>query len=87
MALLRANGISAAGIVLSQPLNVRAPSAVYASCIISIQSAMSSRETNEYFIPSIPIVSPSVTTGVPKIIDLHPAFSTSLHTKSPSSRI
>lgn len=38
-----------------------------------MQSAMTSRETSEYFMPSVPIDMPSEMVGVPKICGLAPA--------------
>mmetsp|Transcript_43308 Transcript_43308/g.70281 ORF Transcript_43308/g.70281 Transcript_43308/m.70281 type:complete len:252 (+) Transcript_43308:1236-1991(+) len=76
MALLRAMGISAPGMLLSQPPRVTMPSAEYPSCIVSIQSAMRSRLTSENLIPSIPMVSPSLITGVPKTKGFPPCLET-----------
>mmetsp|Transcript_20439 Transcript_20439/g.35268 ORF Transcript_20439/g.35268 Transcript_20439/m.35268 type:complete len:228 (+) Transcript_20439:1-684(+) len=65
MELLRRMGMSAPGIDLSQPPSVTIPSAKYPSCMVSMESAIKSRETSEYLIPLVPIVSPSEITGVP----------------------
>lgn len=42
---------------------------------VSIESAMTSRETREYFIPSVPIEMPSAMVMVLKMIALPPAAS------------
>ena len=42
---------------------------------VSIESAMTSRETSEYFIPSVPMEMPSEIVMVLKMIDLPPASS------------
>ena len=39
---------------------------------VSIESAMTSRETSEYFMPSVPIEMPSLTVIVPKICGIAP---------------
>jgi len=38
-----------------------------------MQSAITSRDTSEYFIPSVPMAMPSEIVGVPKIWGLPPA--------------
>jgi len=40
---------------------------------VSIESAITSRETSEYFIPSVPIEMPSLTVIVPNIWGITPA--------------
>ena len=40
---------------------------------VSIESAITSRETNEYFMPSVPIEMPSDTVIVPNICGIAPA--------------
>ena len=40
---------------------------------VSMESAMTSRETSEYFIPSVPIEIPSLTVIVPKTWGMAPA--------------
>lgn len=55
--------------------------------MVSMQSAISSLETSEYFMPSIPMDSPSVTTGVPKTNGLPPAFPTSFFISLPNFSI
>jgi hypothetical protein len=40
---------------------------------VSTQSAITSRDTSEYFIPSVPIAMPSLIVGVPKSCGLAPA--------------
>ena len=55
------------GIFLSQPPMTITPSMRAALQTVSMESAMTSRETREYFIPSVPIEIPSLTVIVPKI--------------------
>src|SRR5579863_2852161 len=52
-----------------------------------MQSAINSRDTREYFIPSMPIVSPSEITGVPNITGLPLLPVTAWLTTLPKSRI
>ena len=52
---------------LSQPPTATTPSMLSAPQAVSIESAMTSRETSEYFMPSVPIEIPSLTVIVPKI--------------------
>jgi hypothetical protein len=87
MLLFRRMGMTAPGMLLSQPLSVTIPSAAYPSCMVSMQSAMRSRDIREYFIPSIPIVSPSLMTGVPNRNGLPPAATISRKRMSPSFRM
>ncbi len=65
--------ITQPGMFLSQP--PMATTAVEPSppTTVSIESAMTSRETREYFIPSVPIEMPSEMVIVLKIIALPPA--------------
>ena len=49
---------------------------------VSIESAMTSRETSEYFIPSVPIEIPSLTVMVPKICGMAPAARTAASARS-----
>ena len=51
---------------LSQPPMTKTPSICCALQTTSIESAITSRETREYFIPSVPIEIPSLTVMVPK---------------------
>ena len=59
---------------LSQPPIATTPSNPWAPATVSIESAMTSRETSEYFIPSDPIDIPSETVIVLKITALPPAL-------------
>ena len=61
------------GMFLSQPPMTSTPSIHWPCTQVSMQSAMTSRETSEYFMPSVPIAMPSVMVGVPKICGLPPA--------------
>ena len=76
--------MSAPGMLLSQPDSVTIPSAAYPSCMVSMQSAMRSRDIREYYIPSIPIVSPSLMTGVPNWNGFPPHATISRERMSPS---
>ncbi|MNL68030.1 hypothetical protein D3C87_1926910 [compost metagenome] len=53
------------GMFLSQPPMTTTPSIHCPWAAVSIQSAMTSRETSEYFIPSVPMDMPSEMVGVP----------------------
>ena len=64
----RAIAIIAPGMFLSQPPIASTPSMLCAPHAVSIESAMTSRETSEYFIPSVPIEMPSLTVMVPKTL-------------------
>ncbi len=52
---IRAIAIMAPGMFLSQPPTASTPSMLWAPQAVSIESAMTSRETSEYFIPSVPM--------------------------------
>ncbi len=58
---------------LSHPPMARTASIAWALQTVSIESAMTSRETSEYFIPSVPIEMPSETVIVPKTCGIVPA--------------
>jgi hypothetical protein len=60
---------------LSQPPIATTPSKPSHPLTVSIESAIISRDTNEYFIPSVPIEMPSETVIVLKIKDLASAAS------------
>ena len=71
----RAMAMMQPGMFLSQPpmpTNASKPSAPQT---VSIESAMTSRETSEYRMPSVPMLMPSETVMVPKMMDLPPAAS------------
>ena len=61
------------GMFLSQPPMTRTPSIHWPWTEVSTQSAMTSRDTSEYFMPSVPIAMPSEMVGVPKTCALAPA--------------
>jgi hypothetical protein len=63
---IRAIAIIAPGMFLSQPPTATTPSMLWAPQAVSIESAITSLETREYFIPSVPIEIPSLTVMVPK---------------------
>ena len=63
---MRASAIIAPGMFLSQPPTQSTPSMHCPITATSIASAITSRETSEYFIPSVPMPMPSVTVGKPK---------------------
>ena len=61
------------GMFLSQPPTTSTPSIHWPCTQVSMQSAMTSRLTSEYFMPSVPMAMPSEMVGVPKICGLPPA--------------
>ena len=61
------------GMFLSQPPITSTPSIHWPPTQVSTQSAMTSRETRLYFMPSVPIDMPSLMVGVPKTCGLAPA--------------
>ena len=61
------------GMFLSQPPITSTPSIHWPPTQVSMQSEMTSRDTSEYFMPSVPIAMPSLMVGVPKICGLAPA--------------
>ena len=60
---IRAIAIMPPGMFLSQPPATSTPSMHCPLTAVSIASAITSRETSEYFIPSVPMPMPSVTVG------------------------
>ena len=72
---IRAIAIIAPGMFLSQPPIATTPSIDCAPHAVSIESAMTSRETSEYFMPSVPIEMPSLTVIVPNICGIAPGAS------------
>jgi hypothetical protein len=64
------------GMFLSQPPMATRPSKPSQPTTVSMESAMTSRETREYFIPSVPMEMPSEMVMVLKITPLPPAAST-----------
>src|SRR3954463_10661191 len=81
---MRAIAIMPPGIFLSQPPTTRTPSMAWPLTLVSMASAMTSRDTSEYFIASVPIPIPSVTVGTPKVCGLAPAFSSAWTARSTS---
>src|SRR3954470_8554986 len=61
------------GMFLSQPPIATTPSNPSQPATVSIESAITSRDTREYFIPSVPIEMPSEIVIVPKMMALPPA--------------
>ena len=66
------------GIFLSQPPIATTPSKPWHAVTVSIESAITSLDTNEYFIPSEPIEMPSEIVIVLNITPLPPALLTPL---------
>ena len=60
------------GMFLSQPPMTSTPSIHWPCTDVSTQSEMTSRETSEYFIPSVPIAIPSEMVGVPNTCGFAP---------------
>ena len=71
---MRPIAISAPGMFLSQPPITTTPSMLSPCTAVSIESAITSRDTSEYFMPSVPIEMPSDTVMVPNICGIAPAF-------------
>jgi len=65
--------IIAPGIFLSQPPIARTPSRLCPLQTVSMESAITSLETREYFIPSVPMEIPSLMVIVPKSCGIPPA--------------
>ena len=66
--------IIAPGIFLSQPPRASTPSMLWPLHTVSMESAITSRDTSEYFMPSVPIEMPSEMVMVPNICGMAPAF-------------
>ena len=62
---MRAMAIMPPGMFLSQPPQTSTPSIAWPLTEVSMQSAITSRETRLYFIASVPMPMPSVTVGNP----------------------
>ena len=82
--LMRAIAIMLPGMFLSQPPTHRTPSISCPFTAVSIESAITSRDTREYFIPSVPMPTPSVTVGKPNTCGLTPACSRAATARSTS---
>src|SRR6266508_4143345 len=80
--LMRAIAITLPGMFLSQPPTQITPSISWPFTAVSIASAITSRETSEYFIPSVPMPIPSVTVGKPNACGIAPAAFTAARTRS-----
>ncbi|KAF1041699.1 MAG: hypothetical protein GAK34_02924 [Delftia tsuruhatensis] len=63
------------GMFLSQPPTTSTPSIHWPPTQVSMQSAITSRLTSEYFMPSVPMDMPSEMVGVPNTCALPPASS------------
>src|SRR5689334_25011717 len=70
---MRSSAISEPGMFLSQPPRHSTPSMNCDCAAVSIASQITSRDTSEYFMPSVPIEMPSVTVGKPKVCGMAPA--------------
>src|SRR6266480_455048 len=82
--LMRAIAIMLPGMFLSQPPTHRTPSISCPFTAVSNESAITSRDTREYFIPSVPMPTPSVTVGKPKTCGFAPACSSAAIARSTS---
>ena len=71
---IRAMASMAPGMFLSQPPTANTPSMLWPLQAVSIASAITSRLTREYFIPSVPMEIPSLTVIVPNIWGIPPAW-------------
>jgi hypothetical protein len=81
---MRAMAIMPPGMFLSQPPMTSTPSMAWPFTLVSIASAITSRDTSEYFMASVPMPMPSVTVGTPKICGLAPAASRAATARSAS---
>ena len=70
---MRAIAIMPPGMFLSQPPTTSTPSIAWPLTEVSIASAITSRETSEYFMPSVPMPMPSVMVGTPNTCGIAPA--------------
>src|SRR5438876_3327962 len=84
---MRAIAIMLPGMFLSQPPTQRTPSISCPFTAVSIESAITSRETSEYFMPSVPMPMPSVTVGKPNTCGIAPAAFTAAAARSTSGWI
>jgi hypothetical protein len=81
---MRAIAIMPPGMFLSQPPTTSAPSMAWPLTEVSIASAITSRDTSEYFIASVPMPMPSVMVGTPNICGLAPERSSAAIARSTS---
>ena len=70
---MRAIAIIPPGMFLSQPPTTSTPSMHWPLTAVSMASAITSRDTSEYFMPSVPMPMPSVTVGMPNTCGMAPA--------------
>ena len=70
---------------LSQPPTASTASIDWPFTTVSIASAITSRETSEYFMPSVPIEIPSATVMVPKTCGITPAARSAAMARSESA--
>ncbi len=82
----RSSAMAAAGMVLSQPTRQRMPSNMWPRATSSMESAMTSRLTNEAFMPSVPMVTPSLMAMVLNSMGVPPAARTPSLAFTASSR-
>ena len=75
----------APGMFLSQPPIASSPSIDWPRTTVSMLSAMTSRDTSEHFIPSVPIEMPSLIVIVPKVCGMPPARRTAASAASVSA--
>jgi hypothetical protein len=81
---MRAMAIMPTGMFLSQPPTTSTPSMHWPLTDVSIASAITSRDTSEYFMPSVPMPMPSVTVGTPNTCGIAPASESALIARSTS---
>ena len=82
----RASAIIVPGMVLSQPDSATTPSHIAPRTASSIESAITSRDTSDARMPSVPMLMPSETTMVLNSIGVPPAARIPSFTFAPSSR-
>ena len=70
---MRTIAIMPPGMFLSQPPTTSTPSIAWPLTAVSIASAITSRDTSEYFIASVPMPMPSVMVGTPNTCGMAPA--------------
>src|SRR5262245_41844276 len=70
---MRAIAVIPPGMFLSQPPTTSTPSIAWPFTLVSIASAITSRDTSEYFIASVPMPMPSVMVGTPNTCGIAPA--------------
>jgi hypothetical protein len=83
---MRHSAMAAAGMVLSQPTIITKPSKLCPRVTSSMESAITSRDTREAFIPSVPMATPSLTAMVLNSMGVPPAARMPALTRSASMR-